>query len=316
MPLYHHTLLPFHSCILLLSHPPALLHFYPSVLSPSCSYNFLPLCPWMAQTLASAWGPWPWTASKDCSHALCLRALNWIWGHGHLMPKNPVVTPLVVTLCPHPCTLIPGCPSAWTPWCPSTQVWGLVHKHEALCLSMRPYANSHALAPSRPGRHLIKLPLTDIFQITTSLPKLNVLLVVETKRDLAEQIRGLEERILYLESLSPEYFSKSVSSYFLNIATGKVIKRITDFFCFTDNCCLILLRIIQRQTTQFRVIAVLQVPSTRFVWTSLDFLFWHEGVVFCYIFVQWSMFSEYDSKFATFSCRNQVLQKSTKGSII
>ena len=31
---------------------------------------------------------------------------------------------------------------------------------------------------------------------------------------LAEQIRRLEERILYLESLSPEYFSRSVSFQF------------------------------------------------------------------------------------------------------
>ncbi len=35
----------------------------------------------------------------------------------------------------------------------------------------------------------------------------------ESKKDLAEQIKKLEERILYLESLSPEYFSKSVSNF-------------------------------------------------------------------------------------------------------
>ena len=62
-------------------------------------------------------------------------------------------------------------------------------------------------------KHLTSnLSFTFIFDY--DLPKLNDLFVVETKRDLAEQIRSLEERILYLESLSPEYFSKSVSYYF------------------------------------------------------------------------------------------------------
>ena len=35
--------------------------------------------------------------------------------------------------------------------------------------------------------------------------------VSDSKRDITEKIRDLEERILYLESVSPEYFSGAVS---------------------------------------------------------------------------------------------------------